>query len=41
MNLGENKKKYYKMGNLLEFKMDYMGALRIINSKYIEKRVTR
>jgi len=29
------------MGDLLEFKMDYMGVLRIINSKYIEKRVTR
>jgi predicted amino acid racemase len=40
MDLGENKKKY-KVGDLLEFKMDYMGALRIINSKYIGKRVTR
>lgn len=28
-----------KVGELLEFKMDYMGVLRIMNSKYIEKRV--
>ncbi len=30
----------YKVGDLIEFKMDYMGVLRIINSKYIEKRIT-
>lgn len=29
----------YKLGDLLEFKMDYMGALRIFNSNYIDKRV--
>jgi predicted amino acid racemase len=40
MDLGSNKKKY-KVGDLLEFRMDYMGVLRVINSKYIEKRVTR
>lgn len=38
IDLKENPKKY-KVGDLLEFKMDYMGALRIINSKYIEKRI--
>ncbi len=39
IDLGENTKNY-RVGDLIEFKMDYMGALRIINSKYIEKRVT-
>jgi predicted amino acid racemase len=38
IDLGLNEKKY-KVGDLLEFKMDYMGTLRIINSKYIEKRL--
>ncbi|MBN1650740.1 MAG: alanine/ornithine racemase family PLP-dependent enzyme [Bacteroidales bacterium] len=38
VDLAENKKKY-KVGDLLEFKLDYMGTLRILNSKYIEKRV--
>lgn len=38
MDLGENKKNY-KVGDLLEFNMDYMGTLRIISSNYIEKRV--
>ena len=28
-----------KVGDILEFTMDYMGALRIINSRYIEKRI--
>jgi len=40
IDLGSNKKNY-KVGDLLEFKMDYMGTLRTINSKYIEKRVKR
>ncbi len=40
IDLGENKKNY-KAGDLLKFKMDYMGILRIINSKYIEKRIKR
>jgi predicted amino acid racemase len=40
INLGENKKNY-KIGDLIEFTMDYMGALRVINSKYIEKRINR
>jgi len=38
IDLGENKKKY-KVGDLLEFKLDYMGTLRIISSRYIEKRI--
>jgi len=38
IDLGDNKKKY-KVGDLLAFKMDYMGTLRIINSKYIDKRL--
>ncbi len=38
IDLGENKKNY-KVGDLVEFKLDYMGILRIMNSKYIEKRV--
>jgi ornithine racemase len=38
IDLGENKKNY-KVGDLLEFKMDYMGTLRIINSRYIGKKI--
>lgn len=38
VDLGVNKKKV-KVGDMLEFEMDYMGILRIMNSKYIEKRV--
>ncbi len=38
IDLGENKKKY-QVGDLIEFKLDYMGILRIINSKYIEKKI--
>jgi predicted amino acid racemase len=38
LDLGTNDKKY-KVGDLVEFTMDYMGALRVINSKYIDKRV--
>ncbi|MDF1547528.1 MAG: alanine/ornithine racemase family PLP-dependent enzyme [Bacteroidales bacterium] len=38
IDLGENKNNY-KVGDILEFTMDYMGALRIINSRYIEKRI--
>lgn len=39
LNLNDNKKKY-KVGDLIEFKLDYMGILRIINSKYIEKKIS-
>ena len=38
IDLGDNKKNY-KVGDLVEFKLDYMGLLRIMNSKYIEKRI--
>lgn len=38
IDLGDNKNNY-KVGDLLEFRMDYMGVLRTINSKYIDKRV--
>ncbi|MEX0987630.1 MAG: alanine/ornithine racemase family PLP-dependent enzyme [Bacteroidales bacterium] len=38
IDLGDNDKNY-QVGDLLEFKMDYMGVLRTINSKYIDKRV--
>ncbi len=38
IDLDENKKKY-KVGDLIEFKLDYMGILRIMNSKYIEKKI--
>jgi len=38
IDLDENRKKY-KVGDLIEFKLDYMGTLRILNSKYIEKKV--
>ncbi len=38
VDLGDNVKNY-KVGDLIEIKMDYMGTLRIMNSKYIEKRL--
>ncbi|MCK5822990.1 MAG: alanine racemase [Bacteroidales bacterium] len=38
VDLDENKKKY-KVGDLVEFKLNYMGLLRIMNSKYIEKKI--
>ncbi len=38
IDLGDNEKNY-KVGDLLEFNMDYMGVLRTIYSKYIDKRV--
>ena len=31
--------KNYKVGDLLQFKLDYMGTLRILNSKYIGKKI--
>jgi len=39
IDLGENEKDY-KTGGLIEFTLDYMGVLRIINSKYVEKIVS-
>jgi len=38
VDLDENKKNL-KVGDLIEFKLDYMGLLRIMNSKYIIKKV--
>ncbi len=38
IDLGENTG-HLKVGDIIEFRMDYMGVLRILNSKYIEKRV--
>lgn len=38
VNLGKNKQGY-NVGDLIEFKLDYMGTLRAINSKYIDKRI--
>ncbi len=33
------KKPRYKVGDVVEFKLDYMGVLSILNSNYISKRV--
>ena len=38
VDLGQNPENL-KVGDLLEFKTDYMGALRLLNSRYIDKRV--
>lgn len=38
VNLEENKNNY-TVGDMLTFRMDYMGAFRLMNSMYIEKRV--
>ncbi len=40
IDLNDNPKDY-KVGDILEFQMDYMGLLRLMNSRYIEKRVTK
>lgn len=37
IDLGENSRNI-KTGDLIEFKMDYMGILRIMHSKYIDKK---
>ncbi len=39
LDLGEVNKKY-KVGDLIDFRLKYMGALGIMNSSYIEKRIT-
>lgn len=36
IDIGKDDKEY-NVGDFIEFKLDYMGALRILNSKYIEK----
>ncbi len=38
VDLSKTNKKY-KVGDLVRFKMKYMGALRIMNSEYIEKKL--
>lgn len=38
LNLGSSEKDY-KVGDLISFKLKYMGALGIMNSNYIEKRL--
>lgn len=38
LDLGKNTKKY-KVGDYIEFKLKYMGALRLFNSDYVIKRV--
>lgn len=35
----DNSRKKYKVGDVVSFKMKYMGALRIMNSRYIEKKL--
>jgi predicted amino acid racemase len=37
LDLGNNEQGL-KVGSLIEFKMDYMGLLRIMNSRYVDKR---
>lgn len=38
IDLNKNEKNYM-VGDLIEFKLDYMGILRIMNSKYIDKKI--
>ena len=40
LDLDDNSKQY-KVGDLLEFKLDYMGVLRLLNSKYIDKKIKK
>lgn len=39
VDLGENRNNY-KVGSLIEFELDYMGILRLMNCDYVDKRVT-
>ncbi len=39
LDLGKSEKEY-QVGDLIDFRMQYMGALGIMNSDYIEKRLT-
>lgn len=39
LNLKQNPEKY-KVGDLVEFRLKYMGALSIMNSSYIEKKIS-
>lgn len=38
LDIGKNSKNY-KVGDLIEFQLDYMGTLSVLNSKYIEKKI--
>lgn len=38
IDLGENHN-HYKVGDLIRFRLKYMGALSILNSRYIDKKV--
>ena len=38
LDLGENEQNY-KVGDLIEFELNYLGALSVLNSNYIEKKV--
>jgi ornithine racemase len=38
VDLGTRKPKY-KVGDLIEFKLNYMGTLHIMNSNYIDKKL--
>lgn len=38
LDLGDNENNY-EVGDKIEFRMDYMGTLRIMHSKYVEKRI--
>lgn len=40
VDLGKNSKKY-KVGDLVEFGLDYVGVLRIMCSRYIEKKIIK
>lgn len=38
LDLGENENKH-KVGDMMQFELKYMGALQLLNSDYIEKRI--
>lgn len=38
VDIGQNLKKY-KVGDLIEFKLDYIGTLRVLSSNYIEAKI--
>lgn len=40
IDLGSNPQKY-EVGDRLEFRLDYMGTVRVLNSKYIDKRIAK
>lgn len=40
MDLGQNKRNY-KVGDFISFRLNYMGALSIFNSNYIDKKVIK